>query len=187
MKQSNTSRYAYLAGIVDGEGCIRVNRNDSGNRKVPSYAIRIQVAQKNGKMIDWLYGNFGGTITSSVGKGLRIRQNREIYESHGFTYRWSLNTVEDCLPVLKRILPFSTEKHPQIEVAIEFCHFLNKHRKTIPWKKHGKRSPHKDEESTQRYIDKCEYYLRKIQELKKQIILCAAVETKPIESSQEDK
>ena len=185
MKQSNTSRYAYLAGIIDGEGCIRVNRHDDGERNYPSYSLRIQVAQKNGTLIDWLYGNFGGTVTHANKNSRFLRASGEIVDVSHHDYRWSINTVEKLLPILKRILPFSIEKKKQIEVAINVCHFLTKYRRSMIV--HGNRRLHRSSDSAAHYTNTCENYMKTLQELKRITIPCAAVETKLIETSKEVK
>lgn len=185
MKQSNTSRYAYLAGIVDGEGCLRIDIAKEGERKVPSYRLRLQIAQTNGKIIDWLFGNFGGSIYQpSAKKTKRIRPNGEIYETVTTDFRWSVQKREKIMPILKKILPFSIEKKPQIQVGLEFLNFVIQYDKSMIHK--GSHRFHRTE-NIGMYIEKCNAYYNKLIELKKEFVPCAAVETKLVETSKEVK
>ena len=184
MKQNNTSRYAYLAGIVDGEGCLRIDIGNEVTRKNPTYRLRLQIAQKNGKIIDWLYGNFGGSVYKPSPKRTKcIRPNGEIYESVCFDYRWSLTKRENLLPLLKKILPFCIEKKKQIEEGISFIYYLEKYKKGM--KKVGNNFIHK-EENIENYIQVCDKYYWTLRALKKIHIPSAAVETKLAASSKEE-
>jgi hypothetical protein len=54
-KEYTVAEIAYLAGIIDGEGCIYIG-NFSCNKKtgVPYYQTNIQVTNTDKKLIDWL-------------------------------------------------------------------------------------------------------------------------------------
>jgi len=105
MKQSSLTRYTYLAGIIDGEGCIRINKT---NKNKPYYISQITVDQKDGRLIDWLYGNFGGSINEIGGNESKTKQ-----------YRWTIygTKVKD---ILKKIIPFLTIKKHQAEILLRY-------------------------------------------------------------------
>jgi len=101
MKQSNTSKYAYTAAFIDGEGCIYIPVRIRKDRQSPSYTLRVSVSQKDGKVIDWLRGNCGGFIHQRKdGIYSWIIQERKAYE------------------LLKKIRPFMKVKERQADLAI---------------------------------------------------------------------
>ena len=101
MKQSNTSRYAYTAGIIDCEGCIAIPIRIREDRTSPSYTLRITVTQKDGKVIDWLFGNFGGLV----------------YKRKNEIYNWIIQE-RNAYELLKKIIPFMKVKERQCYLAI---------------------------------------------------------------------
>ncbi len=117
MKKSNQTKLSYAAGILDGEGCITINKKKirNGNYKglFDNYYLSVIVTQKDGKIVDWLYGNFGGCIYLHW-KGTKT----------GYSHEWVLN-YQNAASFLKQILPFLTYKKPQAEVAIRFQSRIN--------------------------------------------------------------
>lgn len=59
---------AYLAGLVDAEGCFRVHRLIKKNRPNPTYATILAVGNTNTLFFPWLTSIFGGNITFSGSK-----------------------------------------------------------------------------------------------------------------------
>ena len=105
MKQSNVSRYAYLAGIVDGEGCISALED---KRFSGQCFVHLSITQKDGRLIDWLYGTFGGNIFENTTSG---------FSAGSSCYRWDLYS-EKATKLLKKLLPFLRMKKRQAELAI---------------------------------------------------------------------
>ena len=179
MKQSNTAKYAYLAGIIDGEGTICIVKKSDKR-----YGIIIAVGQKNGKLIDWLYGNFSGTVWKRFMSHKSVNNKNEIYEHKNSLYLWQLGATEKIYEILKRILPFSKEKKRQIEIAIEFCIKDLKRRKLANKKGFITFYNAKDMEVWGKVA---EMYKKRLEDERRIFIPCAAVETKFVESSLEDK
>lgn len=120
MKQSKTSKYAYVAGIIDGEGCISVHkaRNDRPNDN-RGYDMYVCVNQNDGRILDYCLGVFGGKIYSGLNYGKPL-------------YKWVVCN-ENALFMLKRILPFLKRKKIEAQIAMEFEIFK---RKTLSeWRK----------------------------------------------------
>lgn len=46
---------AYLAGILDGEGCFSIGKSSKGY-----YNLRVDVVNTDRRLIEWLHVNFGG-------------------------------------------------------------------------------------------------------------------------------
>lgn len=113
MKISNQAKCGYAAGIVDGEGSICIRRkkilgNGPKAGQIQNYYMSVTVTQKDGKLIDWLLGNFSGS-TYLHWKGTNT----------GWSHEWILNHNK-AKDFLKRIFPFLVYKKNQAELAIRF-------------------------------------------------------------------
>ena len=103
---------AYVAGIVDGEGCIGLNINKIGERG--SYRIKISVSNTNEWLCQWLYLSFGGCVSKSQKAGNRKLQ-----------WQWFISGNK-ALSCLNTIYPYLHIKRAQAEIAIKYqsnrCH-----------------------------------------------------------------
>ena len=99
---------AYLAGIIDGEGCFYIGK-PGGN-----YTLRLFVMSTSKCLIDYLYKTYGGFQYS------RKKEN----SSWKIRHEWFVDTqiLEELLPLIN---PYLIIKHEHCQVAIEF-------RKTYP-------------------------------------------------------
>ena len=109
---------AYLAGIIDGEGCFCI-QNPGGK----THTLRLFVMNTFKPLIDYLYKTDGGFQYSRNVEDPRRKIRHE----------WFIDThiVDEILPLLR---PFLIVKKEQLEVAIEF-------RKTFPKKRSYHRVP----------------------------------------------
>lgn len=112
MKKERAIRLAYAAGLIDGEGYIGIEKIVRLERKgqPTRYYLRVTVTQKDGKVMDWLYGNFGGKIH----KG-----NNHNQVTDNWIYWWRIEN-SPASDFLKQILPFLKIKRNQAEIAIRF-------------------------------------------------------------------
>jgi hypothetical protein len=93
---------AYLAGIVDGEGSIRVRyAKDVGPNGV--FRCELTVSNTNMDLISMLIHKYGGSI-AAVNPTCR---------------QWRM-TGQKALPILKSILPYLIVKRRHCELAIEY-------------------------------------------------------------------
>ena len=106
MKQTKEIKLAYAAGFLDGEGCIRISRRNPRDGRSTSYSLSVMIYQKDGEIMDWLYGNFGGMVY------LKNKTSNWIYE-------WRVTEVK-AYNFLKELLPFLKYKRKQAELAIQF-------------------------------------------------------------------
>ena len=113
MKQTKAIKLAYVAGFLDGEGCIMIVKRKPRNKERVSYSysILVTISQRDGKIMDWLYGNFGGSIR------WKDRKNP--------TYEWVI-THRKAEKFLKDILPFLKYKKPQAILALNLQQRLYK-------------------------------------------------------------
>ena len=108
---------AYLAGIIDGEGSIYIQRRITPKGHY-SYFPRFQIVNTNQKLMNWIHKKFGGLIYKKSRKKQNIKWKDQI---EWFTTRGLLDTL---LPLL---LPFLIIKKEQAEIMIKFrSTFTNK-------------------------------------------------------------
>lgn len=84
----------YLAGLVDGEGCIRLHPSNKG--KYRKYYPRLQVTNTYRPILDMLVDQFGGAIHSSLNK-----KKPNWAEKHD----WRL-TGDKARELLNQLLPY---------------------------------------------------------------------------------
>lgn len=106
---------AYLAGLLDGEGCFRINRCGSKaqmerhNAKSPTYYGSLQCGMVEKAAIELLQQEFGGSVYEE-----RVRNRRSIW-------RWRLHGRADIIACLEKLMPYLMIKKPQAEVVYRFC------------------------------------------------------------------
>src|SRR3990167_10084680 len=91
--QRQTALYAYLAGIVDGEGTITIMKNPK------RYIPLICCGMTSKKIISLLTKTLGGNMYKE-----RVLENRKQM------YRWRVSGREVILETLKKITPYLIEK-----------------------------------------------------------------------------
>ena len=109
MKQENKDKLAYAAGIIDGEGCVRIVARKPRFGRSTQHTLLLMVAQKDGRLVDWLFGNFGGIVY--------LKNKRT--DGTDWIYEWRV-TEQKAADVLKDVLPFLIVKKEQAELAIRF-------------------------------------------------------------------
>lgn len=100
--------YAYLAGLVDADGCIQINRRKSiknGN----SYSLCLSVSQCSEQIPFYLLRKFGGNIY----EGKKYKENSRAM------FRWSIWAIK-AKNLLINLEPYLVLKKERAKVAIEF-------------------------------------------------------------------
>ena len=106
---------AYVAGIVDGEGCITIGADHrKRNPDRPCWRLRVCVANTNEWLMHYLKFAFGGGISVKQSGG----RTRPCYE-------WTLHRGK-AADFLVLILPYLKLKKPQAELAIKFQQGISK-------------------------------------------------------------
>lgn len=104
---SNKAKFGYLAGIIDGEGCITIG---AGRKETcTNYNSIIMVTNTNKKIIDWLQQQFGGNY-------YKIPASGNCKEA----YRWRFLKQKEIEKLLLAILPYLIIKREQAIVLLEF-------------------------------------------------------------------
>ena len=106
---------AYIAGIVDGEGSLNLNRVHSNdpNRKA-TYSIRMRITNTFPGLLDW--------IGLKVGYG-SIGQLKKYKIHYKQAYEWILNGRR-AVVLLKQLYPYLKVKKLQADVIFEYAETL---------------------------------------------------------------
>ena len=103
---------SYTAGLLDGEGCFRINKMFKGKYDVfTTYQPVIIVGMTDKEVIHWLQSQFGGYIN-------KVKAQRENQEDQ---WRWQLSEKEIVKQFTKDILPYLKVKRLQAMILLEFC------------------------------------------------------------------
>jgi hypothetical protein len=100
---------AYLAGIIDGEGTLFIQRRmDNGTW---TYWPRMQVANTNREVIIWLHKVFGGSMYDKPRKKHNPKWKLQ--------YQWysRISEMDKFLPL---IIPYLIIKKPHAEIMMQF-------------------------------------------------------------------
>ncbi len=108
-KLSGNLLYAYAAGIIDGEGCIGLNRLSREENRRTRYTLRVTVGITDPCLPLFLQEKFGGSVWSCKHKNPK----------HKDTWFWCLR-AKKTVPFLMGILPYLRIKHPQAELALRW-------------------------------------------------------------------
>ena len=103
---------AYLAGIIDGEGCITISRYmRKRNCRTPIYELRLIITMTHKPTIDFVSNNM------PYGSSCFLRPNK--VSSRKPSWKWVV-TNSFATKILKTLLPYLITKHNQALLAIEF-------------------------------------------------------------------
>jgi len=146
MKYRDYAYYAYTAGVIDGDGSIAIEKQPCRREGwSPTYSLRIEVFMKDGRVVDFLTGFWGGKVH---------------YDKSKRGYVWRLYT-DKAMECLKRIHPFLRYKRDQADLAIEYRLF---HRRIIEAYRHQHNS--RREGLSNSVLDKLEDYRQRLSALK---------------------
>jgi len=98
---------AYLAGIIDGEGCIQLVKKSNNH----SFDARLSITNTNQDLLDWIYKRIGG-----------------LYYKNSWTYKqptWKerhdlIFTNQKARSILHTVLPYLVIKKPQAELVLSY-------------------------------------------------------------------
>lgn len=103
------AKFGYLAGIIDGEGCITISRGFKDNNVI-NYNSIVMVTNTNEQVIKWLQGNFGGGFYKS-------KPNNFVSKP---SFRWRLLKKHDIEMLLLATIPYLIIKKEQAKILLEF-------------------------------------------------------------------
>lgn len=170
MKQNKSTKYAYLAGVIDSDGCIAIKRTKptaKSKRKTISYSLQVLINQVDGRMLNYIRGAFGGCTTVCRNQG----------QKHQDVYRWYV-TGDKAAYILKRLIPFLRAKKEQAQIGLRLQNRITKGcgKPETGWR---------TKKVTEEELAIREHLYISIKQEKQKIIPLAAVETKRGKSSLE--
>lgn len=106
---------AYAAGLIDGEGCIRVGKyHDTRNGRRLGFRGQLSIGMTDRKALEWLRDTLGGNFYLG----------RTSYDRTKAAYNWTMRTT-DAARLLTAILPYLIIKREQALMLIEFAATLH--------------------------------------------------------------
>lgn len=137
MPNLSNTEWAYLAGIIDGEGYVGLVRQKD-SRKNRGYAIcyhpKIQVSMTSIETISWICNKLGG-------KFYRVKSKDENRKD---IYCWNLErNKKNMIFVCSKLLKFSITKNRQLKKMICYSKNRMKFKNSFPGRKVIKEIDHK--------------------------------------------
>lgn len=99
----------YFAGILDGDGCIRIGKYKNAKQEL-RYRSFIQVGMVNEDIMIWLKENIGGNYYT-------CKPTKHFHKIH---WEWQINMKEGEI-VLKQCIPYMIVRRKQAELYLEFA------------------------------------------------------------------
>jgi hypothetical protein len=131
-KKQEKWMWAYLSGVVDGEGCIYIARHINKPNDALRYRIRLQITNTKKELLEWIQERCGGWI-----------YEKEQIGDWKTSYDWVIADGR-AVKLLQKLLPYLIIKKEQAinaislrngsiskEEAYDLSHILNRKGKEI--------------------------------------------------------
>lgn len=109
MGENQDTLYAYLAGLIDGEGTITLIKHKKGDWQ-PIFNASISIGMTVKDSIELFHQTFGGSLYEEKRRG-----------GHKTMYRCRITGNKSVPPVLKILLPYLRVKKAQAVAILAFC------------------------------------------------------------------
>ncbi len=103
--------FAYLAGLIDAECCLGIQKYNSENRPNSLYKIQLQCNNTKAPIFKWLLERFGGQIH------FIDRKTKDFSQRNQLTWRLTSRALAD---ILHQIYPFLKYKKTVCKELIKF-------------------------------------------------------------------
>jgi len=122
IKMEDKEKFAYMAGLIDGEGTITFVKR--GSKYPGKFIIRVIVVGTSKELFDWISKEFGGTtdITKVGERKAKIQSTQDMYY-------WYI-TTQKAVSLLRECYPFLVIKKRQAELIFEYAQTIQK--TTVP-------------------------------------------------------
>jgi len=114
-QQYKSTDLAYMAGIVDGEGCFYIGKvpKKAGDGYVSEhYRGLLKIDNTNQRLINWIDNVFSGTASARCRTTSSKKFERDIFT-------WN-STGDRLLDICEQLLPYLVIKKEQCEIMIKF-------------------------------------------------------------------
>lgn len=105
------TKFAYLAGLIDGEGCFCISRQRNQQYDCWVYFRTFVVANTDYSLMQWLVSTFGGRIKASSTRNI---------DKHKRRYVWLPRGKEEFEKVVLGVIPYLVIKRRQAEIFLQF-------------------------------------------------------------------
>lgn len=115
MEKLTETEKAYLAGFIDGEGCISITKYKSKiiNRSI-SYVLKLHIYQSGISGYEMLK-----TWKNKVGLGFISGNKYPEHPAYKDSHEWQI-TANDAILLLNEVIPYLVIKQSQAQLAIKF-------------------------------------------------------------------
>ena len=110
--------YAYLAGLIDGEGCISIRKTFQNGKD--QFKPMVEVGMTDIEPVRLLQKTFGGSYWPEVVRDMKLPVTK-----------WRV-TGTHVIPVLEPLLPYLRAKKKQAEVALALAYRIHHWPKPMP-------------------------------------------------------
>lgn len=108
MKEQPETFWAYLAGFVDGDGCIGLYENGGGTRRKYTYG-KVVVMQKDPAILHW--------IVDQVGEGSVCKRGKSGFSSDMHYISWGSRASRE---ICEKLLPYLVIKKDKAMKVLEY-------------------------------------------------------------------
>lgn len=108
-KQMSDVDIIYLAGFIDGEGCVTIDRYKRRGKQNFYYKAQLDICNTNRDILEWIKERFGGCIVAP----------RHAKGKRATCYRVTFNDWK-CVDVLRLVLPYLKVKNKEALIVIYF-------------------------------------------------------------------
>lgn len=109
--QTEGEKLAYLAGIIDGEGCLGIYKRQDKDGRVTQWPVKLVIANNSERLMKWLLVNFGGWYSERKGE----RKKNPKWKK-GYVHVLSERKLRNLLP---KVLPYLVIKQEEAEFVIQ--------------------------------------------------------------------
>lgn len=113
---ASKSKWAYLAGIFDGEGSVSISRTrlqTPTGKTYWGYDCKVLISNTDPRLMKWLVSNFGGSFRPGNQKNNAVRATKPCF-------RWAMESYPKQEKFLLAIIPYLIIKKEQALLALQF-------------------------------------------------------------------
>ncbi len=114
MKTLTETQKAYMAGLLDGEGCIGVfKQKSSGKMWQFDFGVRVIITNTNEMVLIW--------VKEITGAGCMYKSKKAFKENWSPVHRWQV-TAEQARSFIKTIYPYLKIKKDIADIVLQLPH-----------------------------------------------------------------
>jgi hypothetical protein len=119
IEQLTDRQRGYLAGIIDGEGCININKEK--NRSTTRYRCSIAISNCDPTIIYWIKDTLlMNSHKNNIHVGKVRYHTRETHPKWSPTYEWRVSDKNLLRPLCEMLIQYSIGKQAELQQIIDF-------------------------------------------------------------------